>query len=150
VLAFREVVDKENREKIEEIQKLEIGKRQAEDELSQHRADGEKLNEELDRKGKLLEAQSEELKLRMTQIDKARLDFEQQRREREEAERSRLKQLTERAETYNLIKDKLIDLATKVENTDGKIAEARFPDRSLSGERRRCKFRLDRRRVSPS
>jgi hypothetical protein len=80
VLAFREVVDKENREKIEEIQKLEVGERQAEEELSKHKADGEKLNEQLDRKSKLLETQSEELKIRMTQIDKARLDFEQQRR----------------------------------------------------------------------
>jgi hypothetical protein len=131
VLAFREVVDKENREKIEEIQKLEVGKRQAEEEISKHKAEGEKLNEELDRKSKLLETQSGELKLRMTQIDKARLDFEQQRREREEAERSRLKQLTERAETYNLIREKLIDLATKVENSDGKIE---IETKSLAGQ----------------
>jgi hypothetical protein len=54
-----------------------------------------------------------------------------QRREREEAERSRLKQLTERAEAYNSIREKLIDLATKVENSDGKIE---IETKSLAGK----------------
>jgi hypothetical protein len=123
VLALREVVDKENREKIEAIQHLEADKHHMEQELAQHKAEGEKVNEELDKKSKLLALQSDELRLRRMQIDKARLDFEQERREREEGERSRLKQLTESAETYNLVRDKLVDLATKVENTDGEIED---------------------------
>jgi len=109
VLALREVVDKENRAKIEAIQSLEADKRRAETELAQHKTEGEKLNEEL--------------KLRKIQIEKARLDFEQERHERQEADRSRLKQLTESAETYNRIRDKLVDLATRVENTDGAIED---------------------------
>lgn len=116
VLEFREIVDKQNRQKIDEVQKLEAEKREAEQELSQHKSEGERLTAELAKK-------SDELNVQKIQIDKARLDFEQERREREDADRSRMKQLTERAETFNRIKDKLISLATNVENVHGQISD---------------------------
>jgi hypothetical protein len=99
VLDFRELVDQQNRHKIDEVQRLEDEKRQAEQELSQHKAEGERLAAELQKKG-------DELTIQKAQIDKARLDFQQEKRERDETERTRMKQLTERAETYNRIKDR--------------------------------------------
>jgi hypothetical protein len=109
LLAFRESVEQQSRDKAEEVQRL--------------KSESERLTVELEGKNKIQAAQAEELKVQKLQVEKARQDFEQEKRQKEEADRARIKQLTDRAETYNRVRDKLIDLATKVESTQGSLTD---------------------------
>ena len=132
VLNLRDQVDTQ-------IQALENSQRKDEGELAAHKAAAEKLEEQLNQKQQFILTQTAELNARQNQLDKARSAFDQKRHQLDDAERARLKQ----AETYNLVKDNLIDLANRVDNIDGKIDDkTKSLARTILGEAQDINERL--------
>jgi hypothetical protein len=110
VLTLREQADTQLQEADTQLQQLEDRERKDDQELSIHKAASETLTTELHQKQQFISAQT-------ALIDKVQADFDKQRNELEDAERSRLQD----AQTFSSIKDNIISLANKVINNDGNI-----------------------------
>jgi hypothetical protein len=103
VLTLREQADTQLQEADTQLQQLEDRERKDDQELSIHKAASETLTTELHQKQQFISAQT-------ALIDKVQADFDKQRNELEDAERSRLQD----AQTFSSIKDNIISLAKRL------------------------------------
>ena len=118
-LKFRDKVETESRNKSIELLQSKENEHDVEQQLAARKAEIQKLTDELDSKAAALNT-------RENQLDKLVLSLEQEQQKLNDANQQRFKQ----AETFNLIKDNLIDLATKVDGTTDVIDG---PTKALAG-----------------